>query len=69
LCKINGYTVQHGFKPDSLQVIFSLQESRNSVVEGTAQGNYLRGWGLSVEKRRDPAHTLSSKKSVCVENN
>ena len=30
-------------------------ESRNSVVEGTAQGNYLRGWGLSVEKGRDPA--------------
>ncbi len=30
-------------------------ESRNSVVEGTAQGNYLRGWGLSVEKGRDAA--------------
>jgi hypothetical protein len=27
-------------------------ESRNSVVEGTAQGNYLRGWGLSVVKGR-----------------
>ncbi len=24
---------------------------RNSDVEGTAQGNYLRGWGLSVMKR------------------
>jgi hypothetical protein len=27
-------------------------ESRNSVVEGTAQGNHLRGWGLSVVKGR-----------------
>jgi len=59
LCKINEYTVQHGFKPDSLQVIFSLQESRNSVVEGTAQGNYLRGWGLSVVKGR-AQHSSSS---------
>ena len=30
-------------------------ESRNSVVEGTAQGNYLRGWGLSVVKGKGAA--------------
>jgi hypothetical protein len=29
--------------------------SRNSVVEGTAQGNCLRGWGLSVEKGKGAA--------------
>jgi hypothetical protein len=27
-------------------------------VEGTAQGNYLRGWGLSVEKGIGAAQTI-----------
>ncbi len=35
-------------------------ESRNSVVEGTAQGNYPRGWGLSVVKGR-AQHTYSKQ--------
>jgi len=34
-------------------------KSGSSDVEGTAQGNYLRGWGLSVEKR-GTRHSSSS---------
>jgi hypothetical protein len=35
---------------------------RNSDVEGTAQGHYLRGWGLSVLKRgtRHSSNVLKS---------
>ncbi len=41
MCKINDYTVQHGFLSRAYSSYKQTAKPRNSDVEGTAQGNYL----------------------------